>query len=603
MKTLTWTGCYDDGWKGLILEAAYQHPAKFSRGLIRRIYQHALASGYVKPGDVCVDPFGGVALGALDAMQAGLRWFGCELEPRFVELGNANLAKWERVGLTGGVLVQGDSRQLCSVLAPVMAACIVSSPPFNENKSNAIHGQEKGVHSYDENEAKSRMKRDYVCGDTPGNLGGMKPGDVAAVIEQADCCIGSPPYEQGLGHIQTESSRALCADLGHQVHEYGDTPGNLGNLPAGSVTAVVSSPPYASGTVHDGNGIDQSKLTGNTTGRNAQTKAEGYGRSTGNLGNMPTGDIAAIVSSPPFGNDTARDVVDAGTRVAIARRRRCPTEDVRPGDPELAALRQDGYGTTDGQLSAMPPGSVADCLVSSPPFEASLDRGTVSKAERVALAREMGISNAEHISPIDMERIGKRTQEYGTTPGNVGNVTGATFWSASIDILRQCHAILRPGGYAIFVCKDFVRAGKRVDFSRQWLTACEAVGFVKVEWIKASLVKQQSHPSLFGDEPIVKTTARQSFFRRLQINRARAKKYWTDVADQDGYLARAAVVWLAAYDALKLDKQPKAWNRREARMLEIAQALALDEYEGNPADYAGETEIDHEDVLIVRKPL
>lgn len=36
-----WTGCYRDGWKGIITEASFAHPAKFSRGLIRRIYEHA----------------------------------------------------------------------------------------------------------------------------------------------------------------------------------------------------------------------------------------------------------------------------------------------------------------------------------------------------------------------------------------------------------------------------------------------------------------------------------------------------------------------------------------------------------------------------------
>jgi hypothetical protein len=89
-----------------------------------------------------------------------------------------------------------------------------------------------------------------------------------------------------------------------------------------------------------------------------------------------------------------------------------------------------------------------------------------------------------------------------------------TFWHASIDILRQCYAILKPGGIAIFVCKDFVRGGKRVDFSRQWLTACEACGFQPLEWIKASLVKRDEQPGLFG-EAIVKTKSKKSFFRRL----------------------------------------------------------------------------------------
>src|SRR5262249_50639626 len=68
------------------------------------------------------------------------------------------------------------------------------------------------------------------------------------------------------------------------------------------------------------------------------------------------GGVAAVVASPPFQESIARDTVDKERRVAIARSRGCSAADVRPGDPELAGYRQDAYGSTPGQLGALPPG-------------------------------------------------------------------------------------------------------------------------------------------------------------------------------------------------------------------------------------------------------
>ena len=55
-----WHGCYDDGWQGIIVPEAFSHPAKMACGLTRRIFKHALSEGWIKPGDVVVDPFGGI---------------------------------------------------------------------------------------------------------------------------------------------------------------------------------------------------------------------------------------------------------------------------------------------------------------------------------------------------------------------------------------------------------------------------------------------------------------------------------------------------------------------------------------------------------------
>ena len=105
--------------------------------------------------------------------------------------------------------------------------------------------------------------------------------------------------------------------------------------------------------------------------------------------------------------------------------------------------------------------------------------------------------------------------DYGSDPANIGNDTGDTFWAAARAIVEQTYAVLRPGGYAAWVCKDFVRKGQRVPFSDQWQQLCAAVGFVPVERIAAMLVDDHGDQlDIFGG-----VTARRkehkSFFRRL----------------------------------------------------------------------------------------
>ena len=70
--------------------------AKFARGLAFWLVEHALAEGWVASGDTVEDCFAGIAGGALPCLLKGVNWLGCELEPRFVELGQQNLAYWHQ---------------------------------------------------------------------------------------------------------------------------------------------------------------------------------------------------------------------------------------------------------------------------------------------------------------------------------------------------------------------------------------------------------------------------------------------------------------------------------------------------------------------------
>lgn len=150
------------------------------------------------------------------------------------------------------------------------------------------------------------------------------------------------------------------------VGDYGDTPGQLGAMAARGFDAAVSSPPYIDSINSRENGIDWEKIKPDYPGR--QMHAE---------------------------------------RIAMAERHH----------------NERRYGDTNGQLGAMAAGDFA-AAVSSPPFEDSLSRDVVNPVDRVTFARAHGISNAEHVSPIDMERAYSRDQEYGCTVGQLGAMHG-----------------------------------------------------------------------------------------------------------------------------------------------------------------------------------
>ena len=205
-----WRGCYGDGWQGEIVPEAFAHPAKVSRALVRRIYEHAFAEGWLVPGSgqIICDPFAGIAGTCIDALWNGLTWIGCELEPRFVGLAEQNIALWQRKygskqGFGSARIVQGDSRKLAGVIA--RADLICSSPPFaaqmNEGGAKgdpANNVMRKKALRTGRNPDAANLKQYYESyGQSPGQLGAMKEGDF-------DMVVSSPPYEGSINSTQNE---------------------------------------------------------------------------------------------------------------------------------------------------------------------------------------------------------------------------------------------------------------------------------------------------------------------------------------------------------------------------------------------------------------
>lgn len=305
----SWHGCYDDGWRDLIVPEAFAHPAKAARGLLVRIFDELFAMGALERGDLVCDPFGGIGTTGIEAASRGCRFIGCELEPKFVALARENFEKhaatWAAMGRPQPVIVQGDSRLLSWNLMPwmfkpnsprmeSMATCVVSSPPYSRQMNEG--------------------------GDTPAARG-----------------VGRNTWDQRPCEARGEHN---------PTRTYGTTPGQLGAMPAGDVAAVVSSPPYsaiASGA--GGLNTQPPKHAGQQGGRSSESASQDtdqrYGESAGQLARLPEGAMAdALVSSPPFEQSDSRGA-DSMAPNYFQR---------RDGQPFRRGASMTGYPASGGQL-------------------------------------------------------------------------------------------------------------------------------------------------------------------------------------------------------------------------------------------------------------
>jgi hypothetical protein len=512
--------------------------------------------------------------------------------------GNMELHRrtWTTFGDPLPVVLQGDSRQLVRVLGAAGYGGLVSSPPWqdqgtsHDTQENYDKLREAIVRDNTSGDGTRRLGRctaqDY--GQTEGQLGAMPPGEAPAAL------VSSPPWERNNLQGGATNNPALLDAVERDCNgawgrktpfqDYGTTEGQLGSMPPGEApAALVSSPPWQgsiAGEPRDDNSVlGQQQRGENHLGKGrcqalGRSTEQNYGTTEGQLGAMPAGEApAALVSSPPFvqstgGKDSGIYGAQKGTNdypgVKIGSHYMAGDQGDTPG--QLGSMKEgeapaalvssppwvDGdvrgpshaqsdtpskeatlahfegrggpafldktYGTTEGQLGTLPPGTPpgeaasagAEGLVSSPPWEdQAVDHDTKENYWKLTQAciRDGNAHGSLKLAPS----VG---ESYGHAPGQLGNEQGDTFWFAARQIVAQCWHVLKPGAVAVWIVKPFVRNKALVDFPGQWRALCESLGFRTFLIVEASLSKTGRHPSLFGGEE-TKTVKRQSFFRRL----------------------------------------------------------------------------------------
>lgn len=498
-KITTWHGCYDGDMKALISPASFRHPAKMSRKLTERIFDHGAKQGYWNPGDSIVDPFGGIGTTGFIGAYRGYRVTCIELEGEFVDLFNGfdcdgegragnpcgddddhnphhvrgnleiNRRKLERLGNPLPQMIHGDSRVVLKRLAQPTAGAI-SSPPFLQSSGGAKVSKGMSAALLARHAAGNRGSEAY--GESTGQIHNLPEGDPGEIIGG----ITSPPYASG-----------------HQ-HTGGNDP-NPEHIKGGAyhgvgIVGAVSSPPYAGARI------------GKTSGESQVGHEENYGSEPGQLGNMPEGTVQGAISSPPYA-----DIRQHGGNKGLIKYGTGLTR----GAPFFGE-----YGTTEGQLGAMPEGDPQGAIT-SPPYEDSLEKANGIDPSKIKTAAG---PNSQALS----------TTSYGDTDGQIGATKGDTYWGAVADIYRGIYNLLPPGGAFAVVVKDFVRNKKRVPLCDNTADLLQAIGFDIPERVRASLVKEIQQPiNMFTNESTPKVVQRKSFFRRLAENKGSPRIDWEEV--------------------------------------------------------------------------
>ena len=250
-------------------EEAVSHPAKANLYVL-----HYLIKKYTKEDEVVADILAGSGSTGIIASYLGRHSILVELEGKFVEWINKNVGILEKRGRKKGEIkvIQGDARKLADLLG-VKANSIITSPPYVESKAfhdvefmkkiagdqseKVRHGEVRGHYMTEEARKRvfERMERGKT--DNPSNIGSLPSGNIDAIAKlphgDVDTIITSPPYSQSA----QDSDKSPCVtkpprkgdvrQSGRKppINKYSDSPDNIGNLPHGEVDAIITSPPYA----------------------------------------------------------------------------------------------------------------------------------------------------------------------------------------------------------------------------------------------------------------------------------------------------------------------------------------------------------------------
>ncbi|MEM3760152.1 MAG: DNA methyltransferase [Candidatus Bathyarchaeia archaeon] len=412
------------------LDHAKAHPAKMNTWLLEW-----LIKAFTKPGETVLDPMAGsgstgvvAALHARNAVQV-------ELEKKFydwMEKAKENIEKNIAIQQKGWIKnICGDARRLGELLSQA-DACITSPPYLNVDnvKRNSEDFWLK---------AKESGKR---CGCKPPfgteekqlskeNIGNLPLGEISTVIT-------SPPFgDSYIGGGDPERRRERLIKAGHDPKDF--LGGKARNAvlkhynEVGNVDCCITSPPYSESMTK--------KRKGYTVIPELQkTREMSQDTSDDNIANLPHGSIDAVITSPPY----KTEMQGAG---------------LNKDDKGLAlGCKWNGYSKNRNNLDNLEYGNIdeenignlpfVDCCIKSPPYESSVSDGKESPLAgadekkygrwRKSTARKH--SYTEHGEPCKVDTVI-------TSPPYEGSLEGSTRHTRG-GIASRDPALAQTGSYA-----------------------------------------------------------------------------------------------------------------------------------------------------------
>ncbi len=424
-------------------ENSIRHPAKMSVLLTRWILQR-----FTREGETVIDPMSGISTTLLEAVNMNRNCIAVEFEKKFVDWTNENiklLNKNKPLDSRGeGIVLRGDSRNLTDILNK-QADKIVFSPPYCG--SEAFQDQDFTLHSTKVNPTSRKISEQKYGKD-------------------ADAVVMSPPFasspragnkdkdefwkdqEQRHNRKFTKSKKILDS-----MH-YSNDPDNIGNLPKGDIDTIVMSPPY-SGSLSD-------KRKGYTKIPQLEHTRQYHTQNPDNIGNLPKGDIDAVITSPPY----AESVSVKGDPKKRAERMKKAGHDPKTivGGKARCGEIDWQYSEDSNNIGNLSKGDI-DTIITSPPYEGAMESSRHAKSSLAKIKRN----------------VSAYTDFNSRNSQNIGHKKGKSYLSEMKKVYDQCFSVLKTGGLAVLVTKNFVRNYKMVRLDIDTILLMESCNFKLID--------------------------------------------------------------------------------------------------------------------------
>lgn len=544
---------------GRYVPESVKHPGKMQPDVCG-----AIIDTYTKPGDVILDPMGGIATTAVEGAERGRHVVMVELERPWAVVSQQNADLTAQRGAPGTIrVINGDARRLPELVAGAFDH-LVTSPPYGEalesrtgrvegrveriqaaiargeldpsehdtwarkvaSQGHGVLGQDGLVASMDPN----YVSRNWHMGE--GQRAMMEPNYTAG----ADVVFTSPPYADSLNQSpaasDAEARQRRLEAAGHEEYKFGPnsaqaqpqrydavvTSPPFGPTQTGrgmalegingdgrppiergvgaAYDAVVTSPPYGPADGGGGRGL---KPPDATEGEWAAYE-QGQGPSPGWRGyqsraytgeNHSPEQVDAVVTSPAYG-DTRVHTLPSGH--AFAEGRVIKEGEVTRGydamvtSPAYGDIRQDGGDHQFGETGAMTNYSGEERVKKSGRDRTNVGNLKYGSMER-ALALVARLKAGETVSEADWPDM-----EYLETMALI-------YW--------HCLHLLKVGGLAILVLKDYRRDKQRVDLVGDTIQLMKAIGFLYHDQALAVTSKVDDGKVIAKVSPFVRINARK----------------------------------------------------------------------------------------------
>jgi len=386
-------------YRKIMPSEAVAHPAKFNTLLVE-----FLIKTFTREGDVILDPMAGTGLTGVIASLHGRNAIQVEIEPKFY--------KWMEKA--------------------------------RENAEKATTLTQKGW-----------IKN--ICGDAR---------KLSELLSQADAIITSPPYSDSISRQGGDAKVVRVGTSTLTAREYSSNPENIGNLPLGNVDTIITSPPYSDSAIQDYGTSNKALLEFEKQVRESFRKL-GYFEYKGkryteeewrrinkgelkprgmpelwaeivrqrdetrynsgnpeNIGNMPLGDVDAIITSPPYAETKPFHDLDFMLKTARDQSERVRKREIK------------GHYMTEERDK----------------------KKSFEKAKEGVVGIRDNIGNLPLGSPSNLD-----DREYETLARKLMKDGKPTYLSEMLKVYRECYKVLKPSGLAIVVVKPFIRNKRVID--------------------------------------------------------------------------------------------------------------------------------------------